>query len=176
MDNEKYINLAEALIESNKEEVIEMFSGKLNQLKECPDKIFDEGEYYYDTENNKFQAWRGEIEEDIEWLLLIDTLQFNGILRELDWENDPEEANACLKALAESKEYILTNLSVTNSQDAKSLDGYFNAKNIQLGKNELAAISLYIDSDSYVIGLVKTKNIDSIIEHANICGQRITKY
>lgn len=100
VDDAQYIKLAELLIESNKIEIIEKYKVKLKQLKTNYEVFFDDGEYYYDTQNNDFQVYRGDlqdIKDSIEWFLLIDTLGFNKILWELDWKTRPSETNSILK-------------------------------------------------------------------------------
>nr|WP_321451238.1 hypothetical protein [uncultured Carboxylicivirga sp.] len=179
IDETQYIKLAKLLIESDNNEIIEKYKVKLNHLKTTSELIFDDGEYYFDTQNNEFQVYRGdskEIKDNIEWFLLIDTLGFNRILWELDWKTGPEETNSILKSLSDFKNYNLPDLGTINSEGMKSLDEYFRAVNNVLEKAGFVAINLYIDSDSYITGLIKIENLKSIIGQADKCLQRISKY
>ncbi len=176
---ENYINLAVALLENNYPEIIEKYIEKLNQFNTNPELIFDGDEYYYDTKTTKFQAYRGEakeIKENIEWFLLIDTFQFNKIIWELDWKSEHKEVNAVLKILAEKKGHQINDLNEINSEGMQDLDEYFNAVNEKLKTDSLVAIELYIDSDSYVMGVLKTSNLEKVIDLALICKQKIITY
>ena len=174
-----FIQLAEAIIEVDHPEIVKTYSEKLDQFRSNPTLIFDGDEYYYDTTNNEFQAYRGnssEIRKNIEWFLLIDTLQFNTILRELDWKTDHEETTAVLMALANFKGYPLADLNDFASLEMESLEEFLKVVNMKLERHQLVAINLYIDSDSYVTGLVKSQHLDEIIRKAGDCGQKVTPY
>lgn len=176
---ELFLELAKSIIETNNETILNKYSDKLNQLDETPHLIFDNDEYYYDTVNNKFQVYRGnskELKEYSEWFLLIDTLQFDKILWELDWKTDFSETNAVIEILAKSKNYDLPSLNITDDTDIKDLDQYFTKINQILEKVGLNIVELYIDSDSYVIGLIKNGNSKKIQELSKKCNQRIIAY
>jgi hypothetical protein len=176
---DNYLKLAEKLIEGNDYEQISNFSRKLDTYYKNPESVFDGKEYYYDTKNSEFQAYRGDSEEltkNAEWFLLIDNLKFGKYLWEFDWESDYKELVAVLKILAQRKNYNLPDLAPENEIKGKNLDEVFPEFNSMLSENNLVLINLYIDSDSYVTGLIKKKNLSEIIIIAEKLGHKIKEY
>ncbi|MEO9533381.1 MAG: DUF6630 family protein [Crocinitomicaceae bacterium] len=176
---EDYTTLALALMEQEDKETESKIVTKFDSFFKAPETIFSDGEYYYDTENNKFQAYRGngaEIQDFPLWFLMLDTLQFNKYLWELDWKTDPNETNAVLKILAERKNFQLPELSNINAEGMESLDDYFKAVNEILASRGMIAIEVQIDSDSYVTGLVKQENFENMVQIANSVGRNIIAY
>jgi len=151
----------------------------LKEYRQNPETVFDGNEYYYDTKNNKFQAYRGdskELIENIQWFLLIDNLQFGHYLLELDWKADYSELTWALNLLAKKKNYSLPVIRPKAELKGNSLDDIFPQINKTLAKNNLVLINLYIDSDSYITGLIKKENLNEISLLAERLGHKIKEY
>lgn len=178
-EKEKYVELAKLLIETNDSETLKKVTTKIDKYLDIPETVFVDDEYYYDTQNNQFQAYRGagkELNDFPLWFILIDTLQIEKYLWELDWKTGPEETNDILKELAKRKSYILPEISQINTEGMQSLDDYFVAVNKTISADGLIVIELQIDSDSYVTSLIKSQNFENLVQHSNAINRNITTY
>jgi len=78
-----FLTLAQVLIEIDDKDQLLSYEQKLNEYVENPSAVFDDGEYYYDTQNQRFQMYRGdntELKENTEWFLMIDNFIFGNFL------------------------------------------------------------------------------------------------
>jgi len=78
--------------------------------------------------------------------------------------------------LAKNKNYQLSELPSEKEMEGKDAEKMFVEFNNVLTKSNLVLINLYIDSDSYVTGIVKYSNLENIILAANKTDNKITRY
>ena len=171
--------LAELIVEVNDKEQLNSLSNKLIKYKQNPESVFKDGNYYYDTENIKNQAFRGssdDIKKDTEWFLLIDNLSDGKYLWEFDWKTRMNDIKWSLDQMAERKKYKLPELSEIQNESDKDAGAILGIINETLNTNGLTLINLYINSDSYVTALIKKKNLEKIISKATETGNKITEY
>lgn len=172
-------SLAELIIEVNDKKQEKSFNEKIQEFKQNPKTVFYDDNYYYDTQNKKNQAFRGnspDIKKNTEWFLLIDNLCFSKYLWEIDWKFSEDEILAIIDILAKKKGYnmpVVEKVPKNAQLDAGGKMAYYNKS---LNENGLTLINLYIDSDSYVTALIQNENLKKIIEKASETGNKITEY
>lgn len=172
-------NLAELIIEVNDKKQEKSFKDKIQEFKQNPETVFYDGDYCYDTQNKKNQAFREnspDIRKNIEWFLLIDNLCLSKYLWEIDWKFSEDEILAIIGVLAKKKGYTMPVVEKVPKNAQLDAGGKMAHYNKLLNKSGLTLINLYIDSDSYVTGLIQKENLKKIIAKASETGNKITEY
>jgi len=97
-------------------------------------------------------------------------------LWESDWKTGYQEWVQIVKLLAKKKAYTLPDLPVSSSTGYENLDKACAVFNQQLTSDGLVLINLYIDSDSYVTGLIRMTSLKDVTEKARLAGYTIKAY
>lgn len=163
-----YYNLAEGLAERDCPDIIKLFSKQQSQFRADPQAYF---------ENGDFRSYK-HTDPDFEWYLLLDILIDQDILWELDHKTEPgdEDVNYAIKTLVNKKGYQMPDLSKIDVSDMEDLEQYSEAINKAWKTKNLVVIDIYLDGDSYIMGILKRTNLKSVCNLAKKCNQQMTSY
>jgi len=172
-------SLAVLIIETGDNEQLSSLKNKLSTFQKEPSSVFKNNNYYYDTEILENQVPRGsstDLKENTQWFLLIDNLSQGKYIREFDGKTSMDDIRWVIGQLAKRKKYKLPQFPSIQNEKEKAADELLSIINDTLKKSGLALINFDIQSDSYVIALIKKENLTDIVQKASETGNIILEY
>lgn len=164
------------IIEIDDQEQLRSYSELMTEYRIDSTTVFKRGFYSLKSEDGsrifeRGSSWKNT--EQIEWHLLIDNLAMSNYIFGFDWKGDLPTIKWALGLMANQKGYVLPGFPVLSQDNPGDTYSILTEYNVVLKQSGYTIICLYNDSDEYNTALVKTENVDQIIDKASQINQKI---